>query len=288
MTRHSSVGLSVLLFLAMLSSRAYGLRFYRGGQLPEEREFKRLATQLAEQRLSGTQENQSLQEQALAILDRIVCDTIGHAAAFDLDSLNARLARMVTQDPPVGENYQVVRLEGGGVYALVANFSQSGPAAVRLYSQREVGRASGRPGHLVKPDLVARIDGAAYPDFFDEGVELVPVTRQNDGGSPPGRAGGSAPGQAIFVTVSGRGDDLQTGAFMAWRFAAGKLEKLWSSEILQQSSYEAAGGEFRLTFCAEPDEDRPRICRRMAREKYAWREGAWKRLEQADVPLAKP
>lgn len=278
MSRPASARFFVLLLLTLVPSLARA-------QLPEEREFRRLATQLAEQRLSGTPENQSLQEQALAILDRIVGSTMA-SAAFNLDSLNARLARLVAQEPPVGENYQVVDLEGGRAYALVANFSQSGPAAVRLYSPKEVVRRSEQPVSAIKPGLVARIDSSTYPDFFDEGVELVQVTppKQNPALVPPG----SAPDEAVFVTISGRADELQTGAFIAWRFSGGRLEKLWSSDILQQSSYEAAAGEFRLTYCADPDEDRPRVCRRMVRERYAWREGAWKRLEQADVPLAKP
>ena len=98
----------------------------------------------------------------------------------------------------------------------------------------------------------------------------------------------SALPDAVFVTVSGRTDSLRTGAFMAWRFHQGRLDILWSSEILQQSSYEAGPNQFQVVYCAEPDDDRPRICRRMIRVRFAWQESRWQSVEQADVPVSKP
>jgi len=248
-------------------------------QQPDE-QFRRLAPGVAERRLSGEEEVAAIQERALTLLDEIVISTLNDAAPFDLGALNNRLARLVTHDRFVGENYQVLQLREQAAYALVANFSLGGPAAVRIYAQQASQPKAGETRARTHFEPVARIDAATDPEFFDESVVLVPVAPEESTGKPPD--------QALFVTVSGRADELQTGAFMAWRFHAGKLEKLWSSEILQQSSYEVKRGEFLLTYCAETDEARPRLCRRMTRDRYAWEAGAWRRVRQTDVPLAKP
>ncbi len=223
--------------------------------------FRRLAEQLAEERLGGAEGSEARQEQALGILDRMVLETLNGASAPELDALNQRLAALVTQQPPVGEGYRVVRLNGSpAVYALAANFGLAGPSAVRLYRS-----AAGRYA------LAARIDRFAQKDFFDEYLELAPVT---------------AP-QVLFVTVAGRTDDLQTGAFTAWLFDGERLKAVWSSEILQQSSYESRPDGFRLTYCAETDETNPRVCQRMVRDRYVWDGGAWKRVEQTPLPVPK-
>lgn len=225
-----------------------------------ESEFERLALRLAQQRLAGAEENEKLQEQALAILDSMALSTLNAPGAPNLEALNQRLALLVTQQPSVGENYRVVRLGGPpAAYALAANFSLGGPSAVRLY-----GAAAGRYA------LAARIDRFAQKDFFDEYLELVPVT---------------AP-VTLFITVTGRTDDLQTGAFTAWRFDGERVRAEWSSDILQQSSYESLPDGFRITYCAETDEDNPRVCRRMTRDRYVW-DAAWKRVEQTPVPVPK-
>jgi hypothetical protein len=219
--------------------------------------FKRLAAQVVDQRLDGKEGNESQQEEALGILDRLVLAAL-NAPAVDLNALNARLAKLVEQAPPVGEGYCVVPLgTGPRAYALAVNFGLSGPSAVRLYA----GSAAG--GYR----RVARIDAFTQTDFFDEYLELLPL---------PGA-------DAVFVTVTGRTDELETGSFAAWHFDGKRLKLLWSTDILQQSSYEAGPAGFRLTFCAETDEDRPRVCRQMVRERYVWAEGAWKRVEREPV-----
>jgi hypothetical protein len=232
----------------------------RGEEQKPEAAFRRLAAQLAEERLGGVEGSEARQEQALGIVDRMVLETLNGGSAPDLDVLNQRLAALVTQQPPVGEGYRVVRLGGNpAAYALVVNFGLAGPSAVRLYRS-----AAGRYA------LAARIDRFTQKDFFDEYLELVPVT---------------AP-EVLFVTVTGRTDDLQTGAFAAWLFDGERLRAVWSSDLLQQSSYESRPDGFRLTYCAETDESNPRVCRRMTRDRYVWGGAAWKRVEQ--TPLVVP
>ncbi len=242
----------------------------------EVAEFKKRAAQLAGQRLGGADADRSVQDAALAILDATICRGLTSPGAVSLDTINARLAALVTQDPAVGEDYRVLALAAPRLYALVANLSLAGPAALRLYARDEPGAGAKRE-QLAGCRLVGRIDRFTQPDFFDENLDLVPIP-----------AVSAAEADAVFVTVSGRSDELRTGAFVAWRFHQEKLEVLWASDILQDSSYEAAPGAFRVTFCSEPDELRPRVCRRMVREQYAWENGAWSRTEQADVPVRKP
>ena len=95
---------------------------------------------------------------------------------------------------------------------MVVNFGLGGPAAVRIYAAT-AGRFA----------LAAKIDHFSQKDFFDSDIELVPVSE----------------GEPVFVTVSGRTDDLSTGIFSAWRFDGHDLVSLWTSDLLQQSNYEA-------------------------------------------------
>jgi len=227
------------------------------GQDPN-REFRRLAEQLADQRLAEAEGTPAVQEKALAILDAMVLEALNSSTQPNLEGLNQHLAALVTQQPPVGEGYRVLRLGGSpAVYALVANFGLGGPSAVRLYAAR--GRYA----------LAGRIDRFAQKDFFDEYLELVPL---------------SAPA-VLFVTVAGRTDDLQTGVFTAWQLDGQHLKAVWSSDLLQQSSYETGPDGFRLTYCVRTDEDNPRTCREMSRDRYVWDGGAWKRVEQTAVPV---
>ncbi len=220
-------------------------------------EFRRLAERLSQQRLGGGEESEKLQEQALKILDVIAVQALSAPGDPDLAPLNQRLAALVTRQPAVGEDYRLVRLGGTpAAYVLVANFGLGGPSAVRVYSSTE--------GHYA---LTARIDRYAQSDFFDEYLEVVPI---------------AGPG-ALFVTVVGRTDDLQTGVFTAWRVEDGRVRAVWRSEILQQSSYEARADGFRLTYCAETDESNPRACRRMTRDRYAWDGATWKRVESRNL-----
>ena len=180
-----------------------------GSQFAEkspEAAFGVLAGQITGDRASGGTESEALEEQALEILDRAALEQLNGApalgssatqAAPDLNQVNMRLASFVTHQPPVGEAYRVARLGGSPpAYALVADFGLSGPSAVRVYA--------GAPGSLA---LAARIDRYAQKDFFDDYTELVTL---------PGPA-------AVFVTVTGRTDDLQTGFFTAWYFDGSAL-----------------------------------------------------------------
>jgi hypothetical protein len=250
-------------------------------QAPQETaEFRSLATQIAQRRLSGADEPEDSQQRALAILDRMICAHL--SAGADLKALNDRLSEVVSQEPSLGESYSVIELHPGRVYALLANFSLSGPAAVRIYAAQHAageGSAAAPPAY----QTVARIDRFTVRDFFDESLHLVPLS-----GTAPAEGQKSSSADVVFVTISGRTDDLQTGAFAAWRFLGDRLEPLWTSDLLSRSSYETANGELRITYCADPDEERPRVCGRMVRDRFAWEGGAWQRLEQSDVPLTKP
>jgi hypothetical protein len=224
-------------------------------------EFKRLAAQLSTARLDGAPESEASQEKALGILDDFASSALSSSASPDLDAANRRMAELVSHVPPVGENYHLVRLGGSpAAYAMVVNFGLGGPAAVRIYSN-----ASGRYA------LAARIDHFVEKDFFDSDIELIPVST----------------GEPDFVIVAGRTDDLATGMFTAWRFDGRRAVALWSSDLLQQSSYEADGDGFHLTYCSAPDEDHPAQCHKMTRDLYRLQGGEWKRIETKDLGPAK-
>ena len=233
-----------------------------------EAAFGVLAGQITGDRASGGAESEALQEQALEILDRAALEQLNGApapgssatqAAPDLNQVNMRLASFVTHQPPIGEAYRVARLGGNpSAYALVADFGLSGPSAVRVYA--------GAPGSLA---LTARIDRYAQKDFFDDYTELVTL---------PG------PG-AVFVLVTGRTDDLQTGFFTAWYFDGSVLSAVWSSDILERSSYEVAADGFRLTYCADNSDTAPSgPCHTMRRDRYLWQSNRWERAETASLP----
>jgi hypothetical protein len=226
------------------------------GQAPPA-EFGRLVAQLSPQGADESPQSQAAEEQALAILDRAALEAL-NLAAPDLDALNRRLSQFVTHRPPSGEGYSVVRLSGNApVYALAANFGLGGPSAVRVYA--------GTTGKLA---LAGRVDRYEQPDYLDDYIELVPWK-------------GSA---ALFVTVAGRSDELQTGIFAAWLFDGRGVKNPWTSDILQQSSYEMSADGFRLTYCSEPDQDDLNICKGMQRDRYLLQDGAWKRVESTPLP----
>jgi hypothetical protein len=250
---------SVSVFLLALIPLAVGLR----AQVKSDSsiEFKRLAAQLSTARLDGAAESEVSQEKALAILDELASSVLGGSASPDLDAANRRMADLVSHVPPVGENYRLVRLGGSpAAYALVVNFGLGGPAAVRIYSN-----ASGRYA------LAARIDHFVVKDFFDSDIEMIPVSTA----------------EPVFVIVAGRTDDLATGMFTAWRFEGRRAVPLWSSDLLQQSSYEADAEGFHLTYCSEPDEDHPAQCHKMTRDTYRLQGREWKRIETKDLVPAK-
>ncbi len=227
-----------------------------------EAEFKRLAAQIAAQRQSGSDVNGSQFEYALSLLDKMILTTLNVPAVPDLKIINTQLGLMVEQ-PSVGQGYQVIRL--GGVppaYALVANFGVGGPSAVRVY--RLI------PGGNFR--LLARIDRFTQKDFFDDYLELVPV----EAPSP------------LFVTIAGRTDELKSGAFIAWRINGEKLEPVWTTDMLTNSTYEPAPSGLQLTYCSDFPEDRPKSCRKITRERYSWDGKAWRRVEQTILPAPAP
>jgi hypothetical protein len=225
-------------------------------------EFKNISEDLSAARLGGGDENQARMEKALAYLDSIAVSVLNASESPNLDEANRRLAGLASHTPPVGENYRLVKLGGASpAYAMAINFGLGGPAAVRIYA--------GPAGHYA---LAASIDHFSQKDFFDSDLELVPVSNS----------------EPVFVTVSGRTDDLSTGMFSAWQFDGHRVTALWNSDLLQQSSYQSDGNGFRLAYCSQVDEDRPSECLKMSRDLYRFQAGEWKRTETADIPQPKP
>jgi hypothetical protein len=225
-------------------------------------EFKRISDDLSAARLGGGEENEAQMEKALAYLDSIAVSVLNLPAGPNLDNANRALAGLASHNPPVGENYRLEKLGGNpAAFAMVVNFGLGGPAAVRIYA-----------GSAGRYALAARIDRLVQKDFFDSDLELVPVSKT----------------EAVFVTVSGRTDDLSTGLFSAWRFDGHGVTALWNSDLLQQSSYEAGENGFRLAYCSQVDEDHPSQCLKMSRDVYRFQAGEWKRIETEDLPPSKP
>ena len=220
-------------------------------------QFKRDVQSLSAARLEGTEDNQEQMERALFYLDSIVLGALNASPAPDLAAANSRLAGLVSHVPPVGENYRLLKLGGDApVYSMVINFGLAGPAAVRLYAAAQ--------GSYT---LAAKIDRFSQKDFFDSDLELVPVSRT----------------ASAFVIVSGRTDDLSTGVFSAWVFDQGRLSLLWSSDLLQQSAYEADDNGFHLAYCSQVDEDHPSECLKMSRDLYRLQAGKWERIESVNL-----
>jgi hypothetical protein len=216
-------------------------------------EFQRMAAQLAERRLAGAEEDEAAQTRALAWLDRTVLDALNDAPPATAETINRRLAELVAPGSRLGEGYQLLAL-GPDAFLLSANFGFAGPSAVRVYGRSpEAGRGY---------ELVARIDRFTQQEYFDEYLEVALLSAE----------------EGVFVTVTGRTDELKTGGFMAWRFASRRLVRFWATDLLERSSYEVTASEFRLSFCAETEEDDPLRCARMVRERYTWR-GGWRRVE---------
>jgi hypothetical protein len=247
---------SALAYALCLTATPASGQSFAGASPPPE--FTRLADKLAADRAAGAEEAEAPEEQALEILDRAALASL-NAAAPDPEALSARLAAFVTRQPSLGEGFRVVRLGGNPAsFALLADFGEGGPSAVRIYA--------GAPGKL---SLAARVDRYAQKDFLDDYIELVPV---------PGPV-------ALFVTVAGRTDDFETGVFTAWHFDGHQIESVWTSDIVEQSSYEVNANGFQLSYCADPNPDDPRVCHQAKRERFVWQQGAWKQAEsQTFVP----
>jgi hypothetical protein len=144
---------------------------------------------------------------------------------------------------------------------MVVNFGLGGPAAVRIY-----GSVDGRYS------LAAKIDHFVQKDFFDSDIEIASVSDSDP----------------VFVTISGRTDDLSTGQFVVWRLDGNQITALWTSDLLQQSTYGADGSGFHLAYCSQVDEDHPSNCLKMARDLYRYQDREWKRIETAESPVSKP
>jgi hypothetical protein len=251
----------VLVFVASTSTAKTEYAFPQSQQI----EFSRLAEHLAALRTAGGDEDQAAEEKALGMLDAMVLPTLNAPGEPSLEALNKRLSSLVTAQPIEGEDFRVIKLKGGtATYALVANFGLGGPAAVRIYA-----------GPASKFTLAAQVDRYAQKDLFDENLELI---------SMPGPTDTTL---QFFVTVGGRTDELRTGSYAAWVFDGTRVRPIWSSDLLQQSSYELAADGFRITYCADPDDANPGVCRRMTRDRYTWDGTTWKRVEQTPVPLPK-
>jgi hypothetical protein len=229
-----------------------------------EKQFADLVAALADAPLDDAPKIEKLEQAALKMLDAEVQGALPATPGPALDALNSRLARFTSSDSELGESYRVIPLAGQPpVYALIANFGLGAPSAVRLYAEE------GIPTHF---SMAARIDRSTQQDFLDDSLDLLPVT---------------APG-IIFITIVGRTDAEQTGVFTAWQFEAPRsLKQLWTSDLLQQSSYQMDASGFQLTYCNNPDEDKPGACKAMVRERYRWDDGQWRKVESTPVPVPK-
>ncbi len=230
---------------------------------PQDRaaQFKPLAAELAERRLAGGEESEAEQARALELADAIVLGMLNAVTPPTGDVAPTKsLEALLAQPLRVGESYQLMRLgpPSRPWYLLAANVGLAGPSAVRIYARR-LGSAGYR--------LSARIDRFSQADYFDEFLSIALV----------------APAEGVFVTVTGRTDELETGGYIAWHFDGERLERLWATDLLERSRYEVAAGEFRLTYCEEPDDDDPSRCARTLRERFAWRGGQWLTLERREI-----
>jgi len=251
-----------IVFVILAASAFAELLPAQTGSSDAAADFKRISQELSAARLGGGGEDQAGMEKALAYLDSVAVSVLNVPTEPNLDGANRGLADLASRTPPVGENYRLVKLGGApAAYAMVVNFGLGGPAAVRVYA--------GGSGHYA---LAARIDHFVEKDFFDSDLELAPVSGSD----------------AVFVTISGRTDDLSTGLFSAWRFDGQRLMALWNSDLLQQSSYQADFNGFHLAYCSEVNEDHPSECLKMSRDLYRFEGEEWKRVETADLLQPKP
>lgn len=221
-----------------------------------EESFRRLAAELAAARLEGDDTEEEDEEQALELLDALVLAGLA-AAEPDLAALNRRLEALAAVPVRVGESYRLARLaprgQGARYYVLAVNFGFAGPAAARVYSCREEDCR-----------LAGSVDADFDAELFDENL----VVHALDVDEP------------VFVLVTGRTDELSTGAFAAWRFTAAGLVRLWAVELSPRAEYDLLPDGIRVRYCAEPDIYRPETCLRMAAESWAWRGGAWRQLRE--------
>ena len=249
---------------ALRCGSALAALLYLAAWLPAQdrvAEFKQLARQLVERRQTGAEETEADQTRALTLADAIMLELLNGTLAANEEAVNRALEQLVAQQPPVGEEYRVLRMgpASGPWYLLAANFGLAGPSALRFYAR------AAPPGSSYK--LAARIDRFTQQEYFDEFLTVVPVAAVD----------------GVFVTVTGRTDELQTGSFVAWRFDGARLQRLWATDLLERSQYETSGAEFRVTYCEETSEDDPSKCVRTLRERHLWRSGVWQMAERREV-----
>jgi hypothetical protein len=208
---------------------------------------------------------EKLEKKALGILDSLVMTTLSGSSPADLESLNARLANLGSQERGFGESYRVVKLGGKPlVFALVADFGLGAPSAIRLYSQQ------GSPAHSA---FAGEIDRLIQKDMLDDSLDLLPVPLPETASD------------VVFVTVAGRTDQLQTGIFTAWRFDGKQLTQLWTTDLISHSTFEMSGGNLILSYCHDPAEQDAKTCRSMVREKYMYSvaEVLWKQVSTEPI-----
>lgn len=228
--------------------------------LPSAEDFGRAVRDMRAAEPEGAASHEAM-EQALKILDRAVMASLDGGGQDLLPIANQRLTGYITRLPAAGEGYRLFRIgHGAAVYALAANFGSSGPSAVRIYA---------RSGPQEPFQLAGKIDRLSQKDYFDDYLEVVEVD------SP----------DAVFVTVTGRTDELRSGSFASWRFDGKGVVELWSSDLLSHSSYEPIPGGIVITYCADSDEANPSVCRKKQRERHLWDGTTWKRVQQEEIPV---
>jgi hypothetical protein len=257
--------LALLTLLIAPVSRAQQTPATAATEDPRLAEFKQLAALVVELRRTGADESEELQEKTLKILDSFALEQLNRSGPRDLAAINQHFAATLKRPGAVGEGYELVQLganaKGEVSYALVVNFSLSGPSAIRFYSPSAQGY-----------HFAARIDRWEFPDYFDEYAELLPI----------------AVSDIVFVTVNGRTDELRTGTFAAWHFTDGRFTAVWTSDILEGSAYELRPDGFHLSFCSQSDEQNPRLCQRITRERFQWDGFAWRSMEHQESAAPKP
>jgi hypothetical protein len=194
---------------------------------------------------------------ALRILDSVVIASLGGRGKDTLLLTNQRLSAYVSREPAAGESYRLYQV-GKEAYALAANFGSSGPSGVVVYA---------RPDPQAQLAVVGTIERFSQKDYFDDYLELVPVDLQ----------------QAVFLTVTGRTDELQSGWFAAWQFDGKAVVEMWSSELLPHSSYEAVSRGIVINYCADSDEQDPSVCRAITREAHLWDGTSWQVTQDKKV-----
>jgi hypothetical protein len=263
-------GMAALPYLAMCSAVIPHLDDFRQGSSASiDVEFSATVAAMADAGPGDAASIERLEKKALGILDDIILSALAKSGQPDLDSLNARLASLGSQEHGFGEAYRVVRLGGRPVvYALAADFGLGSPSAVRLYA------GQGSPAHFT---LAGEIDRFTQKDMLDDSLELLAVPLPE------------SVVDVVFITVAGRTDELQTGIFTAWRFDGKELTQLWTSDLISHSTFQMAGGNLLLTYCHDAADQDAKTCRNMVREKYEFSiaESKWRLLSTEPAPTPK-